>query len=593
MAEFTAALNWPSFPDVQSSHAVALVPVRWAAEADGGPSEAEIRVNGTEGSLADVARMLGAHVTISNELGSPVFWGYVHETEMRIGGQMASLSLSDVYNKIAVAYTVRQPDNSERRFTTDWETWSVTATLYGIREMLDTLNDGDSTAAEKMRDRLLYRYARCMPSFTSDGGAGEGVELTLYCRGYWDLLDVQYYAQPKGLEENASPRKGQQIIGAYYTATTISFATEATEDNDIRDSANGLAALQEGTPSFWVSGATNAANNGKRNVSDFDTSGHIECVEKTMVSEAAGATVTLSWDEQKTTHVAQSFVAGSAFEVRKISVRASRTGTVADNLRLAIWSDSAGSPNAELCYGGVTGSTMATDIGWVEAVTTTGTSLAAGTTYWVVAHRHTDTPSLDGYYTVGMDENLYYTTGAVKVKVGGSWVARTVDADMPFRVTGLEDTALQLANMINIADDGGVIAAVQEISSGIETWQYRDGDRTILDEMKELMALGTASGGRLCAQVESNRYVRIYNMPTTPTEAMRAVLTERGKLEDAEPGYLPAGRWIRLGSQSMTDAIGQDLLFVERCEYDAETDSLSVEGESTVSAWRAFGNRKG
>lgn len=591
MAEFSVDFSWVAWPDMQASRAVEFAPVRWSAAADGGPDRAEIRAIGTEGALADIARMLGSHVTISNELGSAVWWGQVYETELRVNGLAATLSLSDVYNKIAVAYTVRQPDNSERRHTTAWESWSVTATLYGIRELLETLTEGDSTAAEKMRDRLLYQHARVLPAFTAEGG-GQGIELTLHCRGFWDALGAQYFTWPAGLEENNSPRKGSQILGGYYTATTISFATGGGEDNDIRDSANGLGALVEDSPAFWVSGATNGANNGKFNVANFDNSGHIETVQKTLINEAAGATVTISWDDVRATHIAQSFVAAESFEVRKLAVRAGRTGSPGDNLRLAIYSDSGGSPNTQLCYGGFVGTTLSTDVQWVEVACTTGTVLAAGTTYWFVVTR-TGSESLAGYYTVGVDENLYYTGGVGKVKVGGSWTTRTPDADVPFRVLGLEDIATQLANMANWADPAYIIAAVQEIDAGIETWQYRAGDRTIQDEMRELMEMGTADGSRLCVQITPDRYARIYKMPTTPSEAMRPVLTEQGGLEDAEPGYLPAGRWIRLGSMALADAIGQDAFFVERCEYDAETDKLTVEGESTVSAWRALGNRKG
>jgi hypothetical protein len=303
--------------------------------------------------------------------------------------------------------------------------------------------------------------------------------------------------------------------------------------------------------------------------------------------------VTLAWDETRATRVAGSFVAPTTFEVRKLAARALAVGSPADDLRFFIYSNSSGSPGAPLVMETLAGGSVPVTDGWIEMTAPPPyVTLVEGVTYWFVVDR-SGSPTLTGHYVVGLDEQLGYAGGSVKLRVGSSWVLRTPDADLPFRVTGLEDTALQIATAINLADAGIIEVAVQTINSGIETWQYREGDRTIQDEVLELMALGTASGGRVIVEVTPDRYAIIREMPTTiPVDAVRPVLLEDGRLGDMEPGVIPAGRWIRLGSQAMMDAIGQDMFFCERGEYDAETGTISLEAEGTVSAWRPVGWRR-
>lgn len=580
MADFTVMVTDPNGLYMLPDARLTLHPVRWRAQAVGGPYTARVEVSGPRDALESLKRHLGHTVTISSELGEALWYGIVHEIELWDGDQTVTLSLDGVINRAAVAYTVVLPDGSEERRTTIWAEDARSVGLYGKRERMLSSQTTSESAAAALRAATLARYAAPLPAFSvADSDAGTGA--MLYCRGMFEQLEHIYYQDLRGLEENAESRRGEIALGAHYTATTISFGAQ----DDVMDSANGLLDFIDGAK-FTVSGAASAENNGAFTVAELKTGGALEVSSKDIVDEAAGATVTLARDSDRTTHIAQSFVAASGpWSARKVALRVRREGSPSDDLRVRLWPNAAGAPDTSggvpLAEGVVAAGAVPTDEGWVEFTLDALVTLAAGVTYWLVVTRM-GAPDFGDYYVVGIDENLSYGAGVMRVYRDGSYVARaTEDADLIFRITGLADTGQQIEDILTASN---VFSGVdmEAGTTGLETWQYREGDRSCAAELEELLALGTSASARLLVDVTLEGRARVRVKPTEST--LDPTLLSDGHVGGVDPGQMIAGRWAGVGNPLIASVLGENAIFVEESEYDTASGKLSVEAEAGPNA---------
>ncbi|GIV81732.1 MAG: hypothetical protein KatS3mg051_1197 [Anaerolineae bacterium] len=573
---------------------LSLRPRRWSDSAVGGPDSAVIDVAGPREQLVETLRWLGYEVTIRNELGTPVWWGVVNDVEVSLGGLSIGLSLDDMANRVAVAYTATNAGGADERGTTAWADDATSQDRYGTRELLVSAADTDSAAAAKLRDRVLAERKQPIPALRVESGDSGA---TIRCVGYWQRLGWQYYQQLAGVEEHTDIGNEAQPIGAHYTATTISFSEPGgVNDDDIYDSANGLGFLSVGDV-FTVEGS--ASNNGTYTTKSAGA-GNVETVERLFSYEAAGAEVSIGkgkLSQVRINKVAQSFTlsVNASWAVAYGYVHARRVGNPADNLKLSIYSDSSGSPGSLLVSATVAGSSLSTKFAWVEFNLGSSLTLSYGTTYWLVVERDgAKDPS--NYYEVALDEDLGYSGGALKVFNGYSWINRSTDADMPFRLVGREETTSQLSTMLN---SSGFITGVDILdSSGVSTWQYRAGDSTILEEAESLLSMGNSTGKRLLATVTPEKRVRISVAPDQGD--IDLAIDADGIIENAvggraEPGQLIAGRWLQAAfSVPLADNVAPVLpLFVERSEYNVSSAQLSVEAGNVRSPWDVGRGRQG
>lgn len=581
VAQFSVRLPIAAF-DAASRQYVAI-PQWWSDSAVGGPDMAQVRIEGQIEAIGEAFKALGRELEIFGPNGGRVWWGRVHGVDVNFGGTTVSLSLDNVYNAVAVAYVQTNPDGSIERKTTPWAEDARSITRYGRREILLSITEGGQTAAERYRDRFLEATSAPVPETRIGGGQ---VGATVFGRGYWYDLARRYYTDPRGIVEYTQSGAGVQGTGNYYQVTTISFVAP----NRILDSANGLGHLSPGDR-VLVSGAANAENNRWFTVDSIINAGEIHIVGA-VIAGAAGPSVTLSTSSGAAGTLAQAFQlpAGvGSWAARRVAVQVRRVGNPGDNFIIELRADSAGAPVwPPLASATVTGSTLGTGFSWIEAPLASPVTLLTGTTYWLTVRRSqavNNAAHLAGHYAVNFNETPDF--GYPFLSFLAAWQPRDPDANMPFRVTGRVATTTQMQSIVTASSLTGTDL---EVNSSVETLQYRSGDRLMLDEMTDLLEIGTDQGQRLLASVSRLQQVRIRVKPE-PRSGMGLILAADGGIRTAgrqqlEPGQLVAGRYMELEFLPMLDAVRpNDTIFIERSRYDAESGVLSVESEGTASAW--------
>jgi hypothetical protein len=216
--------------------------------------------------------------------------------------------------------------------------------------------------------------------------------------------------------------------------------------------------------------------------------------------------------------------------------------------------------------------------GWTVFSFPSGVALAANTTYWLRLGRSEATNGTN-FYRVKVDDDLKFTGGSLKLYNGLTWAARSPDADLVFRISGLMQTTDQLSLMAAAGCGGQFLGGVQiDQASGVYSNPWRSGMRTAQVEMAELIKTGTSTGGRLICEVTRERVLRVYQAPAKTTAVYR--VNGQGYLTDARgyplPAWAPAaGAWVILenpwlggGSPDMEIS---DRFYMERAEYDAKT----------------------
>lgn len=162
----------------------------YSFEAIGGPSSASVSVSGPESELLRVFDWLMCPIAIYQD-GEIVWWGFVHDATLNLGGVSVGLSMDKLANKITVAYELASPGSDiGERATTAAANDTDSQTVYGIKELLATSTASSATAATTYRDRLLDILAN--PPKTL--GMGDGaVGLTLECKGWFSTFGWRTY----------------------------------------------------------------------------------------------------------------------------------------------------------------------------------------------------------------------------------------------------------------------------------------------------------------------------------------------------------------------------------------------------------------
>lgn len=386
---------------------------------------------------------------------------------------------------------------------------------------------------------------------------------------------------------------------ATYTANTIFFDPA----NDIDDTAIGLGFLTV-EDVIWISGATAPGNNGAKLVKTAQTH-HIEISTGwsggEIVTGAAGPAITIArgnsitieeavtnerpdgtTDQTVTAYgqkVYQTFALAQAttWTLATVEIRVRRIGDPADNLRVALYTDSSGAPGALVEAVTVAGATLTDTMEWLTLTFANTAALSYGTTYGLLIER---TGGMDAaaFYEVAIDADGGYTRGALRLHDGTIYQAAS--GDLIFRCLGAQDTASQMSDAIQ--GTGTELTAVMvENSSGLSMLQYQAGDETAGAIIKALLDQGVSTGARLLATVASNRDVRIYAQAAAVD---RLTVWRAGKLQRAvggavADGWLPVGTWMHMDDLAMTGAWASlSPVFVERATYQVGS-GLSIEAE--------------
>ena len=163
---------------------------RYSHAAIGGPKTAVIGVTGPELDLWTILDRLRCPVKIYSDMGDCVWWGYVAEVQLTIGGLALAITIDSMYNRVAVAY---QDNTLKTRATTAWVSDAASVAEYGTRELLYSSSGSTAAAATAAQTAILNQLRYPIPGITETGQQATDPVATLTCRGWWDTLSWKYY----------------------------------------------------------------------------------------------------------------------------------------------------------------------------------------------------------------------------------------------------------------------------------------------------------------------------------------------------------------------------------------------------------------
>lgn len=269
-------------------------------------------------------------------------------------------------------------------------------------------------------------------------------------------------------------------------------------------------------------------------------------------------------------------------------------GERTDDVNLHLCADSGGVPGSILRTATVPASQITESMAWIEGTFSTQQYLSPSTTYWIVISP-TGALDPDNYYVTAVDEDLGYTQGVFRRWDGEAWFARDPDADMPFRISGVEETTDQIAYIVETA--APFLTGVELVDeSGINSLQYRAGDNTALYEVQELLADGASAGRRLLATVTRDRVLQVYLEPARPDDYdVVLFLNESGKPEDRWGNEMlahtcPVAQWCQLkagvsATVNMSILASPTPFFVEEAEYRVQDGLWVPTARGVPSVW--------
>ena len=202
---------------------------QYSRAAVGGPKYASLRIDGSLDNVWEFAEMLRCPIEIMDDKRAEVvWWGYLSEVSIYDKQTKFTISLDEMANKVAVAYTL----NNERA-TTAWATNTDSTAEYGTKELLLTSSNLTDTQAQQYRDTELEARKYPVTSVPVIFSGGE-VYGELVCRGWWSTLEWRHYTQLKGLEafDDIDNWYGREIGEDGRPIAAQSFTVSATSNWD-------------------------------------------------------------------------------------------------------------------------------------------------------------------------------------------------------------------------------------------------------------------------------------------------------------------------------------------------------------------------
>jgi hypothetical protein len=210
--------------------AVTLRVEQYSMHVLGGPQKARIVATGREEDLWDCISLLRCGVELYDERGDVVWWGYVDDVRINMDSAEWGVSVQDMANTVAVAYTTQEgilsTAGNRRSTTLAQNTGSIAE--YGERQIILTANNIDEAGANAMRDQALATVGWPMP--TSDLSEGSGAKAVILCRGWYDTLGWKYYGNPLGVNGHIATPDVYQNIGDNVTEIETVWTLPAGSD---------------------------------------------------------------------------------------------------------------------------------------------------------------------------------------------------------------------------------------------------------------------------------------------------------------------------------------------------------------------------
>jgi hypothetical protein len=187
---------------------------------------------------------------------------------------------------------------------------------------------------------------------------------------------------------------------------------------------------------------------------------------------------------------------------------------VGEKARLAIYSDSAGSPNALLGYTAeITGDGNA---GWKDALLDSSVAITSGTWYWLAAI-HDSAAGIDVESVAGKGEEISDTYSDGFSDPYGS--STTKDFEVTIFATDENPTEIGAGGLASggavVETSGGTKYAVFLDSGVLEVWKDTDGTPSMEDSDTAATAFGGGAFGRIHAGIDGNDDIWIVAICTT------------------------------------------------------------------------------
>jgi hypothetical protein len=229
--------------------------LRWSSL--GGCSQAEFTATGPAVGVWEFAEYLRCPVEVYDEKAQPCWWGYVSEVKISSGALEWGVSLDEMYNRVAVAYSFIDPGSQTvgQRKTTAWSEDADSVDAFGHREMLATASGLTDAAGTAHRDTVLasFKYPGGVVTQTGAEGSRGMAAASITCRGWYDTLDWQY-ANVAGTSSVATTTQITNLettYGEFITAVDIDTAsgvnTSEYRNGDTTVLAEIAALLDRGT----------------------------------------------------------------------------------------------------------------------------------------------------------------------------------------------------------------------------------------------------------------------------------------------------------------------------------------------------------
>ncbi|MFZ3150254.1 MAG: choice-of-anchor R domain-containing protein [Anaerolineaceae bacterium] len=542
----------------------------------GGAYDADIDVSGEEIELWELLELLRCPVEITSPSATVIWSGYISAVEVTKSNLVVKLSLDQMSNRINLVYTeVNLAGQSGESAETGWIQDDESVAVFGTKEAYLSMGGGNSASASAYA--ALQLSGRRYPIASHDVGSGGDGTMSAHitCRGWWQTLDWRYYEDSAGSLSWDYDGEGELSLGQRVTGTTISFnAAQQT----INDTTDGLLDLVSGDKYYIFNSASNNGWHEVTQVSDISAGSSAKTTNQILISESAGASISIS----SPTYVAQPFsISGDAWYCKYVGLKISKIGSPTKDVTVELRSDSSGNPGTVLTTGHLPASVFTDSFQWVTFTLADKILLQPGTTYWISVFITDGPVSPVNYYRVDVNE---FAPAAEKIKVyiTSAWIAPLYPATMLYQVGGVADTGAQLQRMFSMG--GQFFSGVDGMTTGIDSSPYRDGQTTVLQCAEELMDVGTSDARRLLARVTPERWVVVYEEPAK--EDSQWYIKSNGKIYnnlglEIQPWDIPCGIWLRLmdvipGSADTGKIIDASFVFVDGIDYNGDSGSFKL-----------------
>lgn len=217
--------------------------MRYSWSAMGGPDYAELRVVGNESQVWESIDLLRCPVELYDGRGRAVWWGYVHEAEIGLGGVTVGVSLDEMYNQVRVGY-VRDVDGSATY--TAYVTDTTSIATYGTKAFTETRSSSSDGLALEDATKILAVHKYPISTVQLDPGDAR-CEATLRCRGWYQTLGWANYAEAETANAAATTIAGSIVsgVGQFLTGTKVIDAGTIERSQYYEGDQTGLTCLEE------------------------------------------------------------------------------------------------------------------------------------------------------------------------------------------------------------------------------------------------------------------------------------------------------------------------------------------------------------